>query len=265
MAPTRGRRVIATGIGKSLDFAAARARLAQTYAIEVHHDAICIAVADAAFVFAFGVVVCWGLDEAAERALVADVTEFAIEPHATPYVDELTYEIEPGVARIRADTVTLPRHEMLTRLGVSYALAQAVELDELEAAAQRAIDEVAHIPREMAERGRVRIGRRQLGRLRGRLFLAEYDIDLNYALLDTPDFFWDFPEQEDVYQLARQYLEVGPRTELLGRKLGVIGNLVGILSDEQQHKHSSLLEWIIIWLIAVEIVMFVGYDLLDLF
>jgi len=34
-----------------------------------------------------------------------------------------------------------------------------------------------------------------------------------------------------------------------------------MLADEQNHKHSSLLEWIIIWLIAIEIFFFLMHDL----
>ena len=33
-----------------------------------------------------------------------------------------------------------------------------------------------------------------------------------------------------------------------------------MMADEQKHKHSSLLEWIIIWLIAFEIVVFLVHD-----
>ena len=36
--------------------------------------------------------------------------------------------------------------------------------------------------------------------------------------------------------------------------------LFEMLADEQKHKHSATLEWIIIWLIAVEILMFLVND-----
>jgi len=38
--------------------------------------------------------------------------------------------------------------------------------------------------------------------------------------------------------------------------------LLEMLADEQKHLHSSVLEWIIIWLIAVEILMSVSQKVL---
>jgi uncharacterized Rmd1/YagE family protein len=74
-------------------------------------------------------------------------------------------------------------------------------------------------------------------------------------LLDKPDFFWEYPEYEDYYGIAAKYLEIAPRTEVLSKKLETIHELFEMLADEQKHRHSSRLEWIIIWLIALEIVM----------
>lgn len=54
------------------------------------------------------------------------------------------------------------------------------------------------------------------------------------------------------------------RIRLLSDKLDLIHELLNMLADEQNHKHSATLEWIIIWLIAVEIVIFIFYDILEL-
>jgi uncharacterized Rmd1/YagE family protein len=88
------------------------------------------------------------------------------------------------------------------------------------------------------------------------LFETRSDILLHFGLLDTPEFFWDYPELEPNYLSVAKYLELVPRTELLNRKLEAMHELLEILAGEQNHKHSSFLEWIIIILIAVEIVLF---------
>ena len=43
---------------------------------------------------------------------------------------------------------------------------------------------------------------------------------------------------------------------MLENRLEVIQELLEMMADEQKHRHSSLLEWIIIILIAIEIVLF---------
>ena len=76
----------------------------------------------------------------------------------------------------------------------------------------------------------------------------------------TREFFWEYPELESVYQHAANYLEIRNRTQVLSTRLETVHELFEMLADEQKHKHSATLEWIIIWLIAVEILMFVVND-----
>jgi len=97
--------------------------------------------------------------------------------------------------------------------------------------------------------------------MRGNLFLTKSDIILNYDLLDTPEFFWEYPELESTYEMAARYLEIKPRVDVLSKKLETIHELLEMLADEQKHKHSANLEWTIIWLIAIEILFFLIHDI----
>jgi len=51
------------------------------------------------------------------------------------------------------------------------------------------------------------------------------------------------------------YLEIKPRADVLSKKLETIQDLLQMIADEQNHAHSSLLEWIIIWLITIDIII----------
>ncbi|WP_353889590.1 RMD1 family protein [uncultured Paraglaciecola sp.] len=97
---------------------------------------------------------------------------------------------------------------------------------------------------------------KMLSMLRGPLFSTKSDILLHFNLLDTPEFFWEYPEEEQKYLNVSKYLDITPRVELLTMKLSTINELHEMLAAEQNHKHSSFLEWIIIILITVEIVLF---------
>ena len=76
------------------------------------------------------------------------------------------------------------------------------------------------------------------------------------SLLDTPEFIWEYPELEHYYLALSRYLEIAPRATVLKNRLEVIQELLEMMADEQKHSHSSMLEWIIIILIAIEIALF---------
>jgi uncharacterized Rmd1/YagE family protein len=185
-------------------------------------------------------------------------------PHADPIQDEFTFELDAEHNRIHGDHISLIGHEPLTLLAVSHGIAQSSKLEEFENYAIKTIEETSDIPRNMAATGSTRLPRKNIARMRGRLFLVESDINLNYALLDTPEFFWEYPALEDLYLMTSRYLEISSRIEVLNRKLTIIHDLFDMLADEQKHKHSSMLEWIIIWLIAIEILIFVFHDYLNM-
>jgi len=58
-----------------------------------------------------------------------------------------------------------------------------------------------------------------------------------------------------------RYMDIHQRVELLSKKLATIHELFEMLAGEEKHQHSSFLEWIIIVLIAIEIVLFLVQEL----
>jgi len=214
-----------------------------------------------AYLFPYGVLVTWGMSFNDLQALLAETKPFLQEPFATPIVDEFTFSGGHEKYRIHADHISLTSDEALEKLAVSHGIAQSVKLTEFEDKAQSTIDETAYLPKDIASKGYTRLRRKEIAKMRGGLYLVKSNIHLHFYLLDTPEFFWEYPEYQDIYQATINYLEVNQRIEVLTKKLNVIHELFLMLSAEQQHKHSAILEWIIIWLIAIEIVLFLVRDI----
>lgn len=258
-------RCIALALAKRFDFDRLCDDLSRQARAVRFRDALHLHQGDAhAFVFTFGCCVLWGYDHEDEAHLLAQLAEFAEEPLAERQSDTFSWETGPWETRIHADLIRLADDSALLKLAVSHALAQSAKLAELERYAERTIAETAYIPRNMAKGGSSGMSRKEVARMRGRLFLVESDIHLHHGLLDTPEFFWEYPELESPYLQAIHYMDVRPRIEVLNKKLQVIHEMFDMLADEQKHQHSSQLEWIIIWLIAIEIVIFFVHDLLGL-
>lgn len=249
-------------LAKRFRFGELKQALEKNYRCTVYRDAIHIERGGHIFIFEYGVIVSWGIEHNEEMRLRHELAAYCIDPHAEPMTDNFSYELAATQDRIYQDQISITGGSPLQLLAVSHGLAQSIKLAELEVYAEHTIEETSHIPRNMAKTGRLDLGRKEISRMRGRLFLVESDINLHYALLDTPEFFWEYPEVEALYTMTSRYLDVQPRIEVLNRKLTIIHEMFDMLADEQKHKHSSILEWIIIWLIVIEILIFIFHDLL---
>ncbi|MCW8956502.1 MAG: RMD1 family protein [Gammaproteobacteria bacterium] len=208
-----------------------------------------------AWVFDYGVIVFWAADEDERKALLhrLHIDDTRIEGTRQEHFRFTTAGTE---VRINQDTLTLVDDNLLTRLAFSHALAQSLKLSEYEEQAQCTIQNHSDLPEALATTGKIALSRREIAKIRGQLFSTKSDIILHYGLLDTPEFFWEYPEYESTYNIAARYMEIHQRVDLLSKKLETIHELFGMLADEQKHQHSAFLEWIIIILIAIEIIMF---------
>jgi uncharacterized Rmd1/YagE family protein len=217
------------------------------------------------FVFDYGVLVFWRLAVGEREAFLAKVAPFAKSALKNTLDDEFTFETGSEKSFIKNDHIHLQDDEILTRLAVSHGIAQSTKLAQFENRIQQTINDTVYIPENIARTGSAQLSGKELSRLRGRLYITKSDVMLNYDLLDVPDFFWEYPELDSLYSIVADYLEIRQRVDVLSKKLETIHELFDMMADEQKHRHSSMLEWIIIWLIAIEIVIFLVHDIFKIF
>lgn len=206
-------------------------------------------------VFNYGAVVHWNVDSEQQLKLHQLLLSHAQNPLTVIEEEHFTFALDCPATRIVEDHIEIESSDPILIFSLSQGMAQSIKLASFETNAITTINNTSYIPRSLAENGNIKLSRHKIAKIRGQLFLTKSDIILNYDLLDTPDFFWEYPEYEVFYRITAKYLEIAPRTEVLSKKLETIHELFEMLADEQKHRHSSILEWIIIWLIAFEIGM----------
>ncbi|WP_432740970.1 RMD1 family protein [Methylobacter sp. G7] len=206
-------------------------------------------------VFAYGAVVHWNVSSEQQIKLHHLLLDHAENILAAAEEDHFTFILDCPITRIIEDHLEIESSDPIVIFSLSQGMAQSIKLASFETNAITTINNTSYIPKSLAKTGKINLSRHQIAKIRGQLFLTKSDIILNYDLLDTPDFFWEYPEYEVFYGITAKYLEVSPRTDVLSKKLETIRELFEMLADEQKHRHSSILEWIIIWLIAFEIGM----------
>jgi uncharacterized Rmd1/YagE family protein len=212
------------------------------------------------FFFNHGCFVCWGFKKKFEDRILESVKEFSISPatHIESDIFYYHYGQETTIdshEKLRLDIITLGSDDSLVKLAISYGLAQSIKLEAFEEAIQVAIRTNRQLPEDIALHGTISLSRRAIFKRIGDIFIARSSINLNMEYLDAPEYFWRNPGMEPYYIMTKKYLDIPSRVMALNQKLDVLQELLHILNSQVQHRHSSLLESIIILLIVVEIII----------
>lgn len=93
----------------------------------------------------------------------------------------------------------------------------------------------------------------------GEIAKERFEVLSQLYLLDKPDIVWDDPELESLYNQLALQLELKSRFDVLEYKMSYLKESVEFITDTVNQKSSEFLEWIIIWLIAIEI-LFSTYE-----
>ncbi len=222
------------------------------------------------FYFEYGCVVFWGLTSHEEKAALEELSPFIVEP-VTPTelensFDTMEYIFDHHVSDannghsssanqrpIKFDRMRLRSLRLEEKLAYSYAMAQSSKLFVFESKVLQSVERTRYLPKELANKGKITCSKRELNSLIGQLFVEQTEVNLFSSILDTPDFLWDDDEYLPTYQFSRSYLEVDHRVSLLNSRLSVIRELLDVLTAQVADNNSTRLEWIVIWLIVIEI------------
>ncbi|RSH95283.1 hypothetical protein EHS25_000370 [Saitozyma podzolica] len=220
-------------------------------------------VAEAVF-YSYGVSVFFGFQEGEEREIMEDCEGAGVWMRGRDEddweVEEFHYVYDPDAEypRIYNDMFTFKSHSHLFKLSLSHALAQSTKLSVYEATMQESLSLTSSFPKELSTTGHLQLNRREALKMTGRLFKLRMDVNLIGGILDTPELFWSEASLYPLYEAIREYLEIGPRVQVLNERLAVAGNLLEIIHEYIEERATHRITWIIIWLIIIACLVEVG-------
>lgn len=169
---------------------------------------------------------------------------------------DYTIRIDPELSTaflITNEEIVLKELSELNFNIIALSIAQSVGLEKYE----KKLDAIFTKSRNIIESTYISkvISRAHLMEFAKQLVLTRHDMVGKLLLLDKPNILWDNEEAEHLYNSLTKILELHDRHEIALSKLSQIKEDVMLVMDLINHKRSEFLEWIIIILIAVEIVM----------
>ncbi|KAK3671429.1 hypothetical protein LTR78_008707 [Recurvomyces mirabilis] len=241
------------------------------------------------FVFPSGTVVAWNVPEALVYKMVEQWLPKAAENgHLDKLeVEDMEYLEDPSrdSSKIVGDTIILgtnasgsmadvktsnsmaaeddpahQRHEtdtVLAKIAFSSALARSTKLAVLENLLSNYFTTTRSIPTTLSAGSRLRFSRAFILKKTGELLSIRAQLNLYSELTDSlPDLFWDSPHElglENYYEQVGRALDVGIRIKVLNERMDYASEIAAVLRERLSEKHSTELEWLIIFLISVEV------------
>lgn len=151
------------------------------------------------------------------------------------------------------DIVLAQKAGNLDKYTFSNAMAQSVKLGIWEASLNRYVDSIEFVTEDLKAGKKLRMTQQEVLMKQGELFALRHRINLSSDLLDTPDFYWERDDLENLYQQICGYFSIAKRTRVMNDRLNHCVELVSILSSHLSDRHHVRLEWMIIILIMVEV------------
>ena len=154
--------------------------------------------------------------------------------------------------------------DSIPMLCIAHALAQAAKVDVLEGMINQLMEQCHPLPTQLKDDGFVRITEKHLLQLRGEVLFYRMQLRGGSDLQAEPEPIWHFPAMETFYLITREVFEVEKLIDVLDSKLDAGNEILSVLSDQFSQRHSSRLEWIVIWLVFVEVIIGVLELILDM-
>lgn len=217
------------------------------------------------FIFDFGVVVFWNFRESEERLILRKMDRIMMNKFAFEEIerDFMLFNFETVEnSKIEENTVYLTSTDLNEKFAHSYAFSQSLKLEIFETKVDNTIKDTEDIPKNLARSGEISMSQKKVYKMIGSIFMLRSSVNLLSGMLDVPDWFWDQPSWESVYIKARDYYDIEDRIEIINNRLDLIKELYDMLNDDLHNKHTANLEWIVIWLIFIELFVEIIWNIL---
>ncbi|MDL5049238.1 RMD1 family protein [Oscillatoria amoena NRMC-F 0135] len=204
--------------------------------------------------FNYGVIVFTGYTEDEIKYAVKSVEAFYKNPVTSSLRDEHTLQIEPGSdMRFQFDEVVLSTcDERVIRITM-FNLAQSVAMDHYHAITEQLLAEVKSFTYHLETTGKLSISRENMLRFIGKALSTQNEVAGNIYVFDAPDLVWDDEYLDKLHQGLIRHFDLRMRFSELEYMLRIIEENLTVFREISNQRESSLLEWIIIILILVEV------------
>ena len=134
-----------------------------------------------------------------------------------------------------------------------FNLAQSVALDYYHDVSENLLTEIKGFTRDLETTGKLSLGRKNMMKFIGKALNTQNDIADNIYIFDAPDLVWDDEYLDKLHIGLMKHFDLRVRFSEIEYTLRIIEDNLSVFREISHQRESSILEWIIIALILVEV------------
>lgn len=208
------------------------------------------------FLFNFGSVVFVDVERSRIEVFLRELRPFVEDPSDERVTDDFLIEIRPGGREsVSFDRAIMAEDSPRKVQIAAMVMAQSTTLEHFEKMAEQLLLRAATVTDGMASGGRVLMSQKEMIRFIGLGLSARREIVSRLSILDSPELAWEDHALDKLFHDIKSNFELSTRFRSLEYKLRLIHESVEVIVDLSNTRRSTMLEMVIIALIALEILM----------
>lgn len=207
-------------------------------------------------IYDYGSIVFLGVNKNTQTNIITSIRSLLkLDQHNALITETFGIEVNEWLPYdVLFDKIIIKKFDLDIAQIIMLNLSQSVALDYYVEQSNVLMKQTTQLSIELEEKGKFSIKGNKLQRYIGRVLNIKNKIAENLYIFDGPNLTWNDQFLNTVNNDLSRELDIKMRHKSLQENLSTVRENLEIFQNISQHYHSTLLEWIIIIMIAVEIV-----------
>ena len=205
------------------------------------------------YVFKYGVVCFLNYDPIRIGEFLHVITPYCKNLFAEQLSEEFLVETNASENKIGYNKIEIVSAEIEVLRLIMLNVSQSVALDYYSEQTNKLLEETNYHTQSLEKRGKLDISGRNLKRFIGKTLLLKNRISENLYIFDSPPETWEDENLNKIDLGLKKTFDLQERFRHVSEGLQIVKDNLELFKDLLQYRNSTLLEWIIIILILVEV------------
>jgi uncharacterized Rmd1/YagE family protein len=214
------------------------------------------------YVVKYGVVTFFNYDAAQIAGFLQFILPFCKNRFEEPLSDEFVVETGAPENKVSYNKIEITSADKKLIRIIMLNVSQSVTLDYYSEQSSRLLEETNNHTQLLEKKGRLAISGINLKKFIGKILLLKNRIAENLYIFDSPAETWEDEKLDKLYTELKKNFELRERFNSVTEDISIIKDNLELFKDLLQYRNTVFLEWIVIILIAIEVVHYIVRELL---